>query len=143
MHGAWQDHELFEAWHPWSKASSTISPTCNQGEHHGRAQVTKGYPEEEARRSSTILHEVPWLHGAWQGHELFEALHPWSKASSTISPTCNQGQHHGEASSHTAAEGASELMWCKVAYALRSSSQNVSHTYVYLQASLRNLRTSA
>ena len=45
-------------------------------------------------------------------------------------------------SSRTAAEGASELMRRKVAYALRSSSQNVSHTYVYLHASLRNLRTS-
>ena len=45
--------------------------------------------------------------------------------------------------SRTAEEGASELMRRKVAYALRSSSQNVSHTYVYLHASLRNLRTSA
>ena len=39
MDGSWQGHELFEVWHPWSKACFTTSPTRGQGEHHGRAQA--------------------------------------------------------------------------------------------------------
>ena len=60
-------------------------------------ELCNGELTEEARRPFAVVHEAVCLLGAWQVHELLEAWHPWSKASSTISPTCSQGEHNGRA----------------------------------------------
>ena len=108
LHGTWQDHELFEAWHPWSKESSTISSTCNQGEHHGRAQVTN----EEARRSSIGDGFPGWITCFTFVSRSFRASHAQCIARFALVSRAFRGFHTSGLACFTSSFVTCALPWC-------------------------------